>query len=1007
MLCYICLIYRTYQYCLETSVPAATGKKKGKNNKKGKDKGQEAAADTTAAPEEPADLSVVVPADTPDVDTTVMEELRQKLRDLEGEHVLVVQQLESSLSAAQAASAAAGAELQQVSAQLSKINAEVAGYVDKQVAWKTREAELLAQAEALESAKNHLAQELSATSTQSSSLQQEQKSKLTNLRAKIAELEEALRSSETAEGLAQQQLRELRASQADHESKLTYHMERAVALELQLQQVQDKSVQQSAQHSAALSAIAQEADDLRAQIASLKLSGDSSASALAATVDKLTAELRVALEQLEASQTAEKTISEELAALKETSVQTESTNKKLMTKLKLKMKECTDLSAELVSAKDTASKSASAEATSSALSEQMQVLQTSLAKVSDAKAELELKSKALNDSVIAGEEKVSALLREKNKLQEDLFTTLHKVESITKEAQGFKTERDLARQQYLDMESKLQGLSSTSREKIDSLSTKVAELSTVNATLSAQNTTLNEALALSNSEITTLKESSSALSQANSKSKGLAATVESLKQQLQEAKMDAENKAEASNERIKKLKLLLTKVNAVSQEKDARLAQLQSLNDRAKKFNIVTRIGVVPPQDPTAEPLEWCLIYEHRSPPAKNGTSSAAAGTDEDSTSSQYRWIEARVAHKWMAEGSTLIGAWPQPVQETWSTEMNALRSRLEAERDEIASKFEEISSQFQTYKVRAQTALKRIGNEDRNERQKAQELESAEIERLRGVIQDLKEKEGDFNEVLSEKVRSIASKDQAIQELQGKIEQLETTIADGEQAYKANERKIGTLQKEIEALVQDSQNMKEQYEAADRSNRERRMQQLRSEEEAALRIATMPQATISSAGSSTSATSAAMSSRNSGQNLQDHSQLDSAASEASSGSALGPSTDSRPMSPKDLDANGSFLHSQQSQQVVSPLRVMSRTPSQSLPSASPRGRSLALEAALSSDLQEGSSTDSKLLLFQQVERFSEHFLRFINVFFLVCLKIRRIASSEILLPLSVWRTPS
>lgn len=940
--------------CADLAASTTAGKKKGKNNKKGKGKGQDA-VDAPAAADEASDVADV-PATSDgagEAEAGVSDELQQKLRDQEEKYTQQVQQLEAQLAKAladaQAANAASTADLQVLSQQLNSVRTELADCAGQRSDLQAREAEMQAQSEALRTENQALTQQLNSASAASSTSLQDRDAELAKLVARTAELEAALLVAESSQTQAKQQHLDLTHELAGVQEKASSSAERASALELELQQVRDKVLQQSA----ALAAKQHDVDGLRDQVTSLQVSGNSSASERQAVTDRLTAQLSTMQAQLEASQAAEKALSEELAALKETSAQAESTTKKLMAKLKLKMKECTDLTADLTTAKESVSKSLGAEATSSALNEQLQAIQASLKKVSSDKAELEAKIKAQNDSLIAGEEKVAALLREKNKLQEDLFTTLHKVESSAKETQNFKAERDQARQQYLDVESKLQNLSASTRERIDSLSAKVTELGAANATLTLQNTTLNEALALSNSEITTLKESSSALAQANSKSKTLAATVETLKQQLEEAKTDADSKAEASNERIKKLKLLLTKVQAVSQEKDARLTQLQSLSDRAKKFNIVSRIGVVPPQDPTSEPLEWCLIYEHRAAPAKAAPSTGTSTTTSaaaDGDSSQYRWIEARVAHKWMAEGSTLVGAWPQPVQETWSAEMNALRSRLESERDDMASKFEEISSQFQTYKVRAQTALKRIGNEDRNERQKAQEVESAEIERLRGVIQDLKEKEGDFSELLSEKARQITAKEQVIQELQTKVEQMEAIVADGETAHKANERKIASLQKEIEALHEDSKNMKEQYEAADRNNRERRMQQLRTEEEAALRQATMPLQQ-----SAPTAAVGAIPSRHSSQNLTDDSQLDSSGADRMSSP---PS--SRPMSPKDAELNGSGNG-------VSPLRVVARTPSQNIPSISPRARSTAVEAALATDIQDGPATDSKLLLFQQV----------------------------------------
>ena len=686
-----------------------------------------------------------------------------------------------------------------------------------------------------------------------------------------------------------------------------------------------------------------ELETLRAEICALKDAGDSSLSELSAGNATLLQQITDLQNQLQAVQAADAAKNEELVTLKETSVVSETNNKKLLAKLKLKMKECTDLTAELASVKDAASKSAGAEVASASLSDRIQQLEGQVKSVSAEKTELEAKLKSTNDTLIAGEERISALLREKNKLQEDLFETLHKVESAAKESHGFKTERDLARQQYLDTESKLQALSNNTREKIDLLTTRVTELSTLTTTQASQITTLNESLALSNSEITTLKGSAAGASQAKDKLKAMTASVESLKQQLQESKTDADAKAEAGAERIKKLKQLLAKVNAALQEKDSRLNQLQSANDRAKKFNIVSRIGIVPPQNPSAEELQWCLIYEHRA--ASSAKPSAASVGDEEGAP-QYRWIEARVAHKWMAEGSTLVGAWPQPVQETWAAELSAVRSRLEAERDELSVKFEEVSSQFQAYKVRAQTALKRIGNEDRNERQKVQEAENAEIEKLRGVVQDLREREGDFNATIAEKDRLISHIEVQMASLRGEIEVLQNNIADGAEALQSSERRIATLQKEIETLHEDNTTMKEQYEAADRNNRERRLQQLRQEEEAALRAATTSSASKSSINEVSSLAVPPIASE-----VQDRSNEGLSSVRAASPLLVESST---------ADHNQHLAPTSQQ-------RGISRDASFSTQNSvvSPSGRRLAVEAALFTDATEAS--DNKLLLFQQV----------------------------------------
>eukprot|EP01032_Pedospumella_encystans_P008740 gene8740-10342_t len=982
-------------------------KKKGKNNKKGKGKGGADNADSSADAElvaEPASVEVATTETVNEVsNSAVVQQLEASLSEalqqraaLEQTHAAQLATLEEQLAPLLAVEQKAREESAALTARLEALSAEWTEGQAKMGAISTRSAELETEKSRLEAQLQKVTEELALASSGANASTQSLHAELASLKSHNEQLENQLRTSLSAAEAESQSLRDaasvlqaqcdqlteqLRVAssgaeasvQALHDEilalktaneQLTSNLEattskatladsnleqanaelasqREALAELQAQASTLQAENQVALESRAtvegiLAQKETELETLRAEICALKDAGDSTLSELSAGNATLLQQITDLQNQLQAVQAADAAKNEELVTLKETSVVSETNNKKLLAKLKLKMKECTDLTAELASVKDAASKSASAEVATASLSDRIQQLEGQVKSVSAEKTDLEAKLKSTNDTLIAGEERISALLREKNKLQEDLFETLHKVESAAKESHGFKTERDLARQQYLDTESKLQALSNNTREKMDLLTTRVTELSTLTTTQASQITTLNESLALSNSEITTLKGSAAGASQAKDKLKAMTASVESLKQQLQESKTDADAKAEAGAERIKKLKQLLAKVNAALQEKDSRLNQLQSANDRAKKFNIVSRIGIVPPQNPSGEELQWCLIYEHRATSSAKTGASASAVDDEGAP--QYRWIEARVAHKWMAEGSTLVGAWPQPVQETWAAELSTVRTRLEAERDELSVKFEEVSSQFQAYKVRAQTALKRIGNEDRNERQKVQEAENAEIEKLRGVVQDLREREGDFNATFAEKDRLISHNEVQMASLRGEIEALQNSLADGAEALQSSERRIATLQKEIETLHEDNTTMKEQYEAADRNNRERRMQQLRQEEEAALRAATTSSATKPSINEVSSLAIAPVASE-----VQDRANEDLRSDRAASPLLVesAPASQQRGIS---RDASFSTQNS-----VVSP-----------------RGRPLAVEAALFTDATDAS--DNKLLLFQQAD---------------------------------------
>ena len=443
--------------------------------------------------------------------------------------------------------------------------------------------------------------------------------------------------------------------------------------------------------------------------------------------------------------------------------------------------------------------------------------------------------KGLNDSIIISEEKISALLKEKNKLQEETFQYSHKADNAIKEYSSLKDELNKLQIRSREQELLQHNSNQTSKEIIDSLHIKNQELVSNNHTLSSQNRDLNESLVLSNAEVTKLKENSTQLLQANLKVKALNQNVETLKQQLTENKSESETKMEGLNDRIKKLKGLLSKVNSLAQEKEVKLNQLQSHHDPAKRFSIVVKLSSRSHSDDVDdddrhEMIHWCLIYEHSVSTHEatdtagmivDATTSTTATTTMN-TSPQYRWIEERIVHKWISEGSILVGEWPQSMQDKHNHDLHTMRSRLENERDKLIAQNSEVTNQFQSYKIRAQTALKRIGTEDRHEKLKVIEQESAEIERLKNIINGYKDKENELMIEIGRKDGMIVEKDEEKGRLLSQIELLDSAILDNEQKLQIMERKITLQQKEIDSLHDENRSLEEQYEAAEKSHRER-----------------------------------------------------------------------------------------------------------------------------------------------------------------------------------------
>ena len=54
--------------------------------------------------------------------------------------------------------------------------------------------------------------------------------------------------------------------------------------------------------------------------------------------------------------------------------------------------------------------------------------------------------------------------------------------------------------------------------------------------------------------------------------------------------------------------------------------------------------------------------------------------------------------------GSSMIGSWPEPLQERWDRDLRTVRFQLEEENSKVRGELEEITSNFNSYKIRAQT---------------------------------------------------------------------------------------------------------------------------------------------------------------------------------------------------------------------------------------------------------------------------------------------------------------
>eukprot|EP00596_Hydrurales_sp_CCMP1899_P010406 CAMPEP_0119055656 /NCGR_PEP_ID=MMETSP1177-20130426/75854_1 /TAXON_ID=2985 /ORGANISM="Ochromonas sp, Strain CCMP1899" /LENGTH=339 /DNA_ID=CAMNT_0007036241 /DNA_START=96 /DNA_END=1116 /DNA_ORIENTATION=+ len=180
---------------------------------------------------------------------------------------------------------------------------------------------------------------------------------------------------------------------------------------------------------------------------------------------------------------------------------------------------------------------------------------------------------------------------------------------------------------------------------------------------------------------------------------------------LNSYKQESDAKVEVLSEKCKRMKNLLAKSKLMAQEKElelSKLAELVPAENRPKRLSIQTRLNL-PVYDGSDATELWCVIIEDSAP----GAAMKSEGVI---------FVLERTVRQWEVEGSTVIGTYPEILQDVWDEKMKNLNHKLDDDMTDLRKELEEVNLNFNAYKSRAQTALKRLGTDDRNERQKEQQ---------------------------------------------------------------------------------------------------------------------------------------------------------------------------------------------------------------------------------------------------------------------------------------------
>jgi len=106
------------------------------------------------------------------------------------------------------------------------------------------------------------------------------------------------------------------------------------------------------------------------------------------------------------------------------------------------------------------------------------------------------------------------------------------------------------------------------------------------------------------------------------------------------------------------------------------------------------------------ETTSWCLILED-TPPSKRAQSPSLPSLPPLGPPPGLRWAAEETIQSWVEEGSTIVGEWPETLQDAFGRQLAQSRYQLEEERNAVQTSLADLTANFNAYKQRAQSALK------------------------------------------------------------------------------------------------------------------------------------------------------------------------------------------------------------------------------------------------------------------------------------------------------------
>jgi chromosome segregation ATPase len=281
-----------------------------------------------------------------------------------------------------------------------------------------------------------------------------------------------------------------------------------------------------------------------------------------------------------------------------------------------------------------------------------------------------------------------------------------------------------------------------------------------------------------------------------------------------------ETKLNAFAEKVKRMKLLLTKSQAAAAEKDVEIAQLKECKvsvDRMGSFSVGLRLHLPPCGSGSGSSDDsWCLVLDS----AASGGGSAAPP----------KWVTESTAREWVEEGSRLQSletstadllrqalfssaaegdSWsesgeakhlfPTPVSELVAAELRRVQEPLRREVEGVQAELANTMQMFQAYKSKAQLALKKMGQGDKSEWQKQRQDDERTIESLRRQLDELGVQLENVSQDLNIAESSVEAVESERDGLSARLNELEKAIEFEQQKAVEQEKLLVTMKKNLE----------------------------------------------------------------------------------------------------------------------------------------------------------------------------------------------------------------